>query len=128
LLGLARAHLLESAHDVADGGLGTTLAECCAAGPEDVGAHIELPATAAALDALSRLFGEAPSRVVVSVKPMAVDRVLAAARSVDVPASRIGVTGGKVLAISASPLGSLSVTVAEVRAKREGCLRAIVGD
>jgi phosphoribosylformylglycinamidine synthase subunit PurL len=128
LLGLARAHLLESAHDVADGGLATTLAECCAAGPENVGARIELPATAAAVDALSRLFGEAPSRVVVSVKAVAVDRVLAAARSADVPASRIGVTGGEALAISASPLGSLSVPVAEVRARREGCLREIVGD
>jgi phosphoribosylformylglycinamidine synthase II len=128
VLGLARAHLLESAHDVSDGGLGTTLAECCAAGPEDVGARIDLPSTAASIDALSRLFGEAPSRVVVSVKAMAVDRVLAAARSADVPASRIGVTGGPTLAISASPLGSLSVTVADVRAKREACLRAIVGD
>jgi hypothetical protein len=66
--------------------------------------------------------------VVVSVKAVAVDRVLAAARSADVPASRIGVTGGEALAISASPLGSLSVPVAEVRARREGCLRAIVGD
>jgi phosphoribosylformylglycinamidine synthase subunit PurL len=128
VLGLARAHLLESAHDVADGGLATTLAECCAAGPEDMGARIELAATAAAIDALSRLFGEAPSRVVVSVKAVAVDRVLAAARNADVPASRIGVTGGELLTISASPLGSLSLTVAQVRARRDGCLRAIVGD
>jgi phosphoribosylformylglycinamidine synthase len=128
VLGLARAHLLESAHDVADGGLATTLAECCAAGPEDVGARIELAATPAPVDALSRLFGEAPSRVVVSVKPVAVDRVLAAARSAEVPAARIGVTGGEVLAIAASPLAAMSVSVAEVRAKRDGCLRAIVGD
>ena len=128
VLALARAHLLESAHDVSDGGLGATLAECCAAGPENLGARIELPATAAALDALSRLFGEAPSRVVVSVKAMAVDRVLAAAKSADVPAWRIGVTGGETLAISASPLGSLSVAVAEVRARRAACLEGIVGD
>jgi phosphoribosylformylglycinamidine synthase len=128
VLGLARAHLLESAHDVADGGLATTLAECCAAGPEDVGARIELPATAAPVDALARLFGEAPSRVVVSVKAVAVERVLAAAKSAEVPARRIGVTGGEELMVGASPLGELRVKVAEVREKREGCLRGIVGE
>jgi phosphoribosylformylglycinamidine synthase len=128
VLGLARAHVLESAHDVADGGLATTLAECCAAGPEDVGARIELPATAAAVDALARLFGEAPSRIVVSVKATAAERVLAAARAADVPAARIGVTGGDALAIAASPLGALTVKVAALREKREGCLRAIVGE
>jgi phosphoribosylformylglycinamidine synthase II len=128
VLGLARAHLLESAHDVADGGLAATLAECCAAGPEDVGARVELGATAAPVDALSRLFGEAPSRVVVSVRAVAVDRVLAAAKGADVPAARIGVTGGDVLAIAAPPLGSLSVPVAAVRVRREGCLRGIVGE
>jgi phosphoribosylformylglycinamidine synthase len=128
VLGLARAHLLESAHDVADGGLATTLAECCAAGAEDVGARIELPATAAPLDALSRMFGEAPSRVVVSVKAAAVDRVLAAAKSADVRALRIGVTGGDTLTIQASPLPVLAVKVAEVRERREGCLAGIVGE
>jgi len=128
VLGLARAHLLESAHDVADGGLATTLAECCAAGPEDVGARIELAATPAPVDALARLFGEAPSRVVVSVKAVAVERVLAAAKSADVPATRIGVTGGEVLAIAASPLGDVMVRVADVRERREACLRGIVGE
>jgi phosphoribosylformylglycinamidine synthase len=128
VLGLARAHLLESAHDVADGGLATTLAECCAAGPEDVGVRVELAATRAPVDALARLFGEAPSRVVVSVKAVAVERVLAAAKSADVPAARIGVTGGEVLAIAASPLGDVMVRVADVRERREGCLRGIVGE
>jgi phosphoribosylformylglycinamidine synthase II len=128
VLGLARAHLLESAHDVADGGLGTTIAECCVAGPENVGARIELAATAATVDALARLFGEAPSRVLVSVKSVAVDRVMSAAKSAEVPATRIGVTGGELLTITASPLGQLSVDVAEVRERREGCLAGIVGE
>jgi phosphoribosylformylglycinamidine synthase len=74
------------------------------------------------------MFGEAPSRIVVSVKPVAVDRVLAAARGAEVTAVRLGVTGGDVLAIGASPLGELKVKVAEVREKREGCLKGIVGE
>ena len=43
-------------------------------------------------------------------------------------AARIGVTGGDVLSIAASPLGALTVKVAELRARRDGCLRGIVGE
>jgi phosphoribosylformylglycinamidine synthase len=130
VLRLARAHVLESAHDVADGGLATALAECCAAGPDaarDVGASIELPVQPRSLDALAGLFGEAPSRVVVSVRREAVLPVLNAARSASVPAERLGETGGEMLAIAAAPLGSVSVKVADVRARREACFEAIVG-
>jgi phosphoribosylformylglycinamidine synthase len=131
VLGLARAHVLESAHDVADGGLAAALAECCAAGRDeayDVGARIELPAQPRPIDALASLFGEAPSRVVVSVRRESVDRVMDAARSAGVPLTRLGETGGETLSIAAAPLGSLAVRVAEVRAKREGCLESIVGN
>jgi phosphoribosylformylglycinamidine synthase len=127
VLELARAHVLRSAHDVSGGGLATTLAECAAAGPEDVGASVELPAETSPLDAAGALFGEAPSRVVVSVLAADVQGVLAAAGAAGVPAKRIGDTGGDVLAIAAAPLGPLSVKVADVRKAREACLDAIVG-
>jgi phosphoribosylformylglycinamidine synthase len=127
VLELARAHLLESAHDVSDGGLAATLAECCAAGPEDVGGRVALPAEATPLDALASLFGEAPSRIVVSATKAAADRVLAAAKDAGVLAARLGETGGDTLTIDARPLGSLSVRVADVRARRDACLEPIVG-
>jgi phosphoribosylformylglycinamidine synthase subunit PurL len=128
LVELARAHVLQSAHDVSDGGLAAALAECCTTGPEDVGARVELPAGASATEALAALFGEAPSRVVVSAAKADVDRVLAAAAAAGVPAARLGETGGDALAVAAAPLGSFSVAVAEVRARREACLRGIVGE
>jgi phosphoribosylformylglycinamidine synthase len=128
VLELARAHVLESAHDVADGGLAVTLAECCAAGPEDVGARVSLPAEATAVDALAGLFGEAPSRVVVSVRPAAVERVLASAKGAGVRALRVGETGGDALSVDMAPLGALSVRVSDLRARREACLRPVVGD
>jgi len=127
LLELARAHVLASAHDVADGGLATALAECCCVGPEDVGARIDLPRLTGAVDALAALFGEAPSRVVVSVAPADVDRVLATARTAGVAATRLGETGGDALSITATPLAPFSVGVAEIRARRERCLEGIVG-
>jgi phosphoribosylformylglycinamidine synthase II len=128
LIELARAHLLESAHDVSDGGLAAALAECCTIGTSDVGARVDLPASVNPVDALAGLFGEGPSRVVVSAKAHHAEALIDRARTAGVPAARIGETGGDALIITAPPLGSVSAPVAEVRARRDACLRAIVGE
>jgi phosphoribosylformylglycinamidine synthase len=132
LLELARAHVLSSAHDVADGGLATTLAECCAGGETPtygtgIGARIVLAPADSQLEAVAALFGEAPSRVVVSAGPDAVSRVLDMAKAAGVSALRIGETGGDDLAVEAAPLGRFSVRVSDIRKSRESCLSAIVG-
>ena len=120
---------------MSDGGLAVTLAESCAitvtgGGDRVIGAQVELPAVqgASPLDALGALFGEGPSRVVVSVAPEGAADVLERAAAAGVPASRIGTTGGEVLSIAAAPLGSLSVGVRELRARADACLTPIVGD
>jgi len=127
LLELARMHALESAHDVSDGGLATALVECCTVGTP-IGARIELPGETSQVNAVAALFGEAPSRVVISARADAAAGVLERARAAGVRALRIGETGGNVLAIALAPVGSLSVRVDELRARRDGCLRGIVGD
>jgi phosphoribosylformylglycinamidine synthase len=133
LLDLARARALASAHDVADGGLAGALAECCVGGENPthrmaIGARVELPPALSEIDALAHLFGEAPTRVVVSVPPEGAERVFAMARAAGVPAFRLGETGGAELVVRAAPLGSLSVPVEQLREARDSCLRAIVGD
>jgi phosphoribosylformylglycinamidine synthase II len=127
LLVLAREGLLESAHDVSDGGLATTLAECCAVGSEAVGARIELPRESSAVDAVATLFGEAPSRVVVSVRVGNVAAVLERARALGVAAGSIGETGGDVLSIRLPPLEPMSVGTEAIRKRRDACLSPIVG-
>jgi phosphoribosylformylglycinamidine (FGAM) synthase-like enzyme len=62
------AGLVRSAHDVAEGGVAVALAEACVSGPALVGAEVDLPI--APMPHLA-LFGEGPSRVVVSVPPEA---------------------------------------------------------
>jgi phosphoribosylformylglycinamidine synthase subunit PurL len=128
LLVLAREGLLESAHDVSDGGLAAALAECCAVGTMPFGARIELPGQTSPVDAVAALFGEAPSRVVASVRPGNVSAVLERARAPGVPARAIGDTGGDVLSIEIPPLGRLSVGTEAIRERRDACLRPIVGD
>ena len=102
LVDAARDGLIRSAHDCAEGGFAVTLAECCVESG-GVGARVELPGPAGPNDrfALVRaLFGEAPSRVVVSVPPEACEQLRARARALSVPATVIGRTGGERLTIS----------------------------
>jgi phosphoribosylformylglycinamidine synthase len=60
------ARLLRSAHDCAEGGLAVALAEACVSGPAAVGAAVQLSESPGEREDLA-LFGEGPSRVVVSV-------------------------------------------------------------
>ncbi len=62
--------LVESAHDLSDGGIAVALAECSMAG---IGAHIKLPS---ALRPEFALFNEAPSRILISTdQPAAVKKI-----------------------------------------------------
>jgi len=61
------AGLVRGAHDCAEGGLAVTLAECSVSGPKPIGASVELEDDGRRSDLV--LFGEGPSRVVVSVPP-----------------------------------------------------------
>jgi phosphoribosylformylglycinamidine synthase len=86
LLGAAAAEeLLESAHDLSEGGLVHALVECCLSG--DVGAHIELPGDA---DPFVLLFSESTGRVVVSMVRAAEQRFIELCTQYAVPHQQIG--------------------------------------
>ncbi len=94
LVDLVGEGLIGSAHDCAEGGVAITLAECCI--DSGVGAVVDLPPAGAedGLMATRALFGEAPTRVVVSALPGTRDQLLSKARAAGVPAAVIGRTGG----------------------------------
>jgi len=84
--------ILRSAHDVSDGGLAVTLAECCFGGPDKpMGVRIESHEMIRG-DAL--LFSESQSRIVVSVKENDVAELEEIAARHNAPAQVIGTTGG----------------------------------
>jgi phosphoribosylformylglycinamidine (FGAM) synthase-like enzyme len=123
----ARPRLLESAHDVSDGGFGTCLAECVVAGDDEramVGARVTLPGTGTLAE---RLFAEGPSRVVVSVREQYVAQVIAEAEKRGVPALQIGTTGGPSLVVEDGGKVLVDVDAQALRAAREACLDGIVG-
>jgi phosphoribosylformylglycinamidine (FGAM) synthase-like enzyme len=92
------ARLLRSAHDCAEGGLAVALAEGCVSGPAVVGATVELPERAGERDDLA-LFGEGPSRIVVSVPASAARAFEALLGEFAVPWRWIGQVGGERLVV-----------------------------
>lgn len=105
-LAAAAAGHLRSAHDCADGGLGIALAECCLW--SGLGLRGELTLPTERLQALALLFGEAPSRIVISVAPARWDPLAALAAEAGVPLARLGVVGGDRLMLA--PALDLPVT------------------
>ncbi len=111
--------LVRSAHDCAEGGFAVALAECCFESG-GIGAVTTIPGVTG-VDGMDRvaatLFGESASRVVVSVAPAEVATVVAAASRANVPATRVGRTGGRAIriAIDEQVVVDLGLSEAEAR-------------
>jgi phosphoribosylformylglycinamidine synthase len=134
VLDLARAHVLSSAHDVSDGGIAVALAECCTTSRDGalIGAHVTLPSSnGGASPVAATLFGEAPSRVIVSLPKAHAAEVETRARDAGVPLRQLGHTNGEGagatlrIAIVSGP--RIEVPAADLRNARESCLDGIVG-
>ncbi len=121
LLALARAHVLESAHDASDGGVGVCLAESCIAG--GIGAVVTLP-DPAMLPVEELLFSEQPSRVIVSFAPTARAEVERICADHTLRCTLLGTVGGNALVLH----GLGTARVADLRAAHEAALTSIVGD
>jgi phosphoribosylformylglycinamidine synthase subunit PurL len=96
---------LSSAHDIAEGGLATALAECCLAGA--MGADVRLQ-QAAGGDPFVALFGEGPGGFLVSGTPNGVSSL-----GRRTPTRVIGTVGGSSLQITTGDL-TLSTTLTEL--------------
>lgn len=98
LLRAIRRGVIKSAHDVSDGGLLVTLAECCIASGRGFRGRLEISRR---MD--EALFGEGGSRVVVSVEPRKVGELEKLAAEHGVPLKPLGVVGGEELSIEGFP-------------------------
>ena len=120
LAGIRRG-LIRSAHDVSDGGLSVTLAESCISG--QMGADLSLPAGIRP-DAL--LFGEAPSRIVVTVGAGDLQALVDAAVEMGVPIAVLGTTGGALLNIDVSGKSLVRAPVVDLAAAWSGSLPQVM--
>jgi len=102
--------LLQSAHDLSEGGLAVALAESCFHGRKGLGCVVDLEAGLRP-DAL--LFGESQSRIAVSLRPADLDRLLELARERKVRAAAIGKVYGESIVLSQAGKKLVDVTVRE---------------
>jgi len=109
--------LLESAHDVSEGGLAVCLAECSFLGEQKIGFKLDLQ-DEMRLDSL--LFGETQSRIVVASKKQNMPRLIELARKRRVKATILGETGGERMVVSHLKQKIIDIPVSEAhRAWRE---------
>ncbi|MGE5416163.1 MAG: phosphoribosylformylglycinamidine synthase subunit PurL [Acidobacteriota bacterium] len=119
ILDMNKEGLIKSCHDISEGGLAVCIGESAITGK--VGAIVDLTGTAGRADGL--LFGEAPTRVVISVGSGASETIINAAKSVQLAAAVIGEVGGNDLKISINCQQKVKVPVAELTAKWQGAIR-----
>jgi len=114
LASLVQDGLVDTAHDVGDGGLAVAIAEMAILG--DRGARVTVP-TALASRWDAALFGEAASLALVAVPERRVDDVTAAVVGAGLEAHRLGVVGGRRLAIrhADAPAGGLDLDLDVLR-------------
>ncbi len=136
-LAAARAGILVSAQDVSGGGLAVALAECAIWGA--VGARLSLQVSA---EPAVELFGESPSRMVVTVRPADLPRLEVLAAEHGIPLEPLGEVGGDRLQIElvgggaagaaeergASVADALDCTLAALRHAWEQALPRALGD
>jgi phosphoribosylformylglycinamidine synthase II len=116
----ASRRLLDSAHDLSDGGLAQTLVESCLA--RGVGATITLPAD---VDAFVSLFSESSARVIVTVTARHEDEFVELCVNNGLPQQRIGVTDVLVAELVFTDL--FRVGLDELRARHTATLPALFG-
>ena len=114
----SRDGMLDSAHDLSDGGLAQALVESCLA--KGVGARVVLPE---GLTPFVQLFSESAGRALVSVPRSEELRFTEMCSARGLPVTRIGVTDGGVLEVQ----DVLSVGLDELRTAYESTLPALFG-
>jgi len=116
LLGLVAAlvneRLVDGVHDVSDGGLGVALAEMAVKS----GTGCRVSGTAGHTE----LFGEGPSRVLLSVPPANLASVARMAEEASIPLKALGTAGGDRLIVE----GLLDISIVEAEAAWKGALPA----
>lgn len=113
---MVRSGLAVTAHDLSEGGLAVALAECAIRGRR--GARIRLPYAASA----EALFGEAPSRVILTVAADRISEAAAQLAKAGVPWVDLGEVGGDQLSIE----GTLEVGVDELEARWEQTIPSVM--
>ena len=119
-LSMIRAGLVQSAHDISDGGLAVCLAEMSLAS-DGLGADIDIEAGSnERLDSI--LFSEAQSRIILSVAESKVDAAKAIAEENEVELNRLGIVAEDTLSLRVNGESILSMSVSSMNQVYENAI------
>jgi phosphoribosylformylglycinamidine synthase len=124
-LAAAEASLLSSAHDCSDGGLAVAFAEGCfsSLNRPALGAGIVLPESLrGSLSAVSFLFSESPSRIIVSFPSTSQAAIEKIAERENCPFAMVGQVGGGMLEIKLGDEAAIAIEVNEMEKVWRGAL------
>ncbi|MEW6244854.1 MAG: phosphoribosylformylglycinamidine synthase subunit PurL [Bacillota bacterium] len=116
VLRLMKKSLVKSAHDLAEGGLAVALAECCI--ERGLGARVDLGDDRLPLPLL--LFGEGPSRIIITCAPEHLNEVRGGCEEAGVPCRVLGTVGQDVLHITRAGKACLRVSVNNIISRWRG--------
>jgi len=133
----AAARLLESAHDVSGGGLAVAIAESAIWGGLGADLQVAVPLAPAVA-----LFGESPSRAIVTIKPSRWSELVKVASGLRVACRKLGSVGGSRLRIRLVGVGAtgaaeergagvadeLDIALADLRRAWEQALPRVMGE
>ncbi len=119
------AGIISSAHDVSEGGLAVSLAECCFSPDGQTGCKVDLQDTnGLRLTDECLLFSESQSRCIVSLNKVNIEKLMDIASRNDIPARMIGIVGGDNIIIE----GILTLNVQQVHKIWDNSLEASIND
>ncbi len=119
------AGIISSAHDVSEGGLAVSLAECCFSPEGQTGCKVDLQDTnGLRLTDECLLFSESQSRCIVSLNKVNIEKLMDIASRNDIPARLIGIVGGDNIIIE----GILTLNVQQVHKIWDNSLEANIND
>jgi len=118
----AEAGLLRSAHDCSDGGLAVALSECCfsSLNREAFGADIDITGED---DAVTRLFSETPSRIIISFDQSALGDIEEIVAAASCPMTLLGNVGSDRLRIESDGEEVIQLDVAEMESAWRSSLK-----
>jgi phosphoribosylformylglycinamidine synthase len=113
-LRLAAEGLLRSAHDCADGGLAVAVAEGCFSTLNRDSVGVDLALCSGTLPVANYLFGESPSRIIISFNSEMGDRVFEIAEELNCPITWLGNVTGSRLRIKVNGAEEIDAEVGEL--------------
>ncbi|WP_207706870.1 phosphoribosylformylglycinamidine synthase subunit PurL [Alkaliphilus pronyensis] len=113
--------LLESAHDISEGGIAVGLAECCMG--KGIGARVNLETS---LRSDFELFSESQSRFLVAIKPENLQKVIDIFTEFKVPFKPVGETSGDSLNININNKEIINLPITKMEALWRGAIECLI--